>query len=65
MTLKTCSCGKIQTTKNALFIGRERTVDALYFNCSSCNSTFLLMSKKAKEELGLVFKKAPISRGLK
>lgn len=40
MTLKTCTCGKPQTTKNAKFLGRASGV--LWFNCLSCLSTFIV-----------------------
>lgn len=51
MTLKTCSCGKVQTTKNAKFIGKDLGT-GLYFNCTSCNSTFLIVANKDKKALG-------------
>ncbi len=48
MTLKTCSCGKVNTTKTAKFITRwEVGLKAmLLFNCPHCGSTFTLFSKK-------------------
>lgn len=51
MTLKVCACcGKLNTTKTAKKIGREKVLgmDAIYFNCE-CKSTFLLMSKKTRK----------------
>lgn len=47
MTLKTCTCGKVQTTKNAKFVARcdGLGTDTLYFNCLSCDSTFCVVSK--------------------
>lgn len=51
MTLKKCTCGKIQTTRNAKLIGKDPEFGSLYFNCQSCQSTFLLMSKKTFEIL--------------
>jgi len=48
MTLRKCSCGKIQTTKNSKFIGEEIILEKriLFFTCKSCNSTFILKNKK-------------------
>lgn len=53
MTLKTCDCGKVQTTTNAAYIGRtdELGIDALYFNCTSCWSTFTLVTKADQAQL--------------
>lgn len=48
MTLKTCkTCGKVQTTKNAKYIGKD--LIALYFNCTNCQSTFIIRRKNWKE----------------
>ena len=48
MKLKNCPCcGKMQTTKNAKFIGRfELTRPGMMFNCE-CGSSFVIMAKKA------------------
>lgn len=49
MKLKKCTCGKEQTTKNAKFIGKGDPTfgkKMLYFNCLSCNSTFVVLNKK-------------------
>lgn len=49
MTLKTCTCGQVATTKNATFLGRDPDTNSmLYFNCSRCKSTFIILRQKAK-----------------
>ena len=46
MTLKKCTCGKMQTTKNAKFIGVGFLKSkVLFFNCTRCNSTFIIGGK--------------------
>lgn len=52
MTLKKCSCGKTQMTKNAEFKGRgELACEYLLFNCRLCNSSFAVMNRKDKQRL--------------
>ena len=53
MKLKICSCGKVQTTKNAKFVTRDDGLglDALYFNCRSCGSTFAFVSKADRAQI--------------
>lgn len=57
MTLKTCTCGKINTTKNAVCIGRgEMLYVVIQFNCTGtlekpCNSTFTIMKKEDQLDL--------------
>lgn len=48
MTLKKCTCGKIQTTQNAKFLGPMRLggVKFLLFNCQVCKSTFTFFAKE-------------------
>lgn len=50
MILKFCPCcAKLQTTKNAEFIGRfELSRPGLMFNCRNCRGTFVVMAEKAK-----------------
>ncbi len=44
MTLKKCpTCNRAQTTKNSTQTGRDTL--AVYFNCRSCHSTFVLLRK--------------------
>lgn len=46
MTLKKCKCGKVNTTKNAKFLARRPLArDLLWFNCLSCNTTFVIGAK--------------------
>lgn len=50
MTLKKCPCCKaVQTTKNVIKIGQDEI--ALYFNCATCDSTFLVRRKNWKQIL--------------
>lgn len=49
MKLRDCpSCKRPQTTKNTESLGRVEGI--LYFNCTSCGSTFVLISKKRAEK---------------
>ncbi len=48
MTLKICTCGKVNTTKNAKKIGKQKDFGGhriIYFNCIGCNSTFIVLGK--------------------
>lgn len=47
MTLKKCTCGQINTTKTAKFIGSTYFKGKiLWFNCFKCRSTFVLRALK-------------------
>lgn len=51
MNLKICTCGKLNTTKNAKFLGRcDLKYTVLMFNCT-CQSTFTIMKKADKIHL--------------
>ena len=53
MTLKICTCGKIQTTRNSKFIGRMLIgKKMLLFNCKSCRTTFAVVLKKQQTVRG-------------
>jgi len=52
MTLKKCPCCKeMKTTKNAKLIGRE--MGALWFNCCTCTSTFVIVGEKSLIKKGV------------
>ena len=40
MTLRTCPCGSLCTTRNSKPLGRLDSL--LWFNCPSCDSTFVV-----------------------
>lgn len=47
MTLKPCSCGKLQTTKNTIFIGRGKLDwEYLLFECTTCRGSFTVPEKR-------------------
>lgn len=50
MTLRKCSCGRINTTKNSRFIGEQETREdrMLLFNCASCGTTFGIINKEVE-----------------
>lgn len=53
MTLKTCTCKKVVTTKTAKRVIRikdDDTMAGLYFNCGSCNSTLFIQAPKLKQK---------------
>lgn len=52
MTLKTCPCCKeLKTTKNSKLIGKE--MGALWFNCCTCTSTFVIVGEKSPIKKGV------------
>lgn len=53
MTIHTCTCGKLQTTRNAKKLARtdDLGIDMLYLNCQSCGSTFCVISRKDQEKM--------------
>jgi len=52
MTLKKCTCGKIQTTKNSKFNGKGNLgVEYLLFTCCTCGSSFSVLKREDKKRL--------------
>jgi hypothetical protein len=57
MKLKTCSCGKENTTKNAVFTGPQyysspikKSKRLLLFTCSQCKTTFAIGKLKSEKK---------------
>lgn len=50
MTLRKCSCGRINTTKDSHFLGEQemRKNRMLLFNCGSCGTTFGIKNKEVE-----------------